>query len=163
MATYTVHEPPLRNGETVSDPERFVFVRDGFHFWAFLLGPLWMLVHRMWLVLALYLAGNAALAVGLHMLHAWGGARFAVTVILALLIGLEAATLRRFSLRKWRGVGVVVGEDAEDAERRFFASWVERAPAAEPPAGPAVRRGPPVPSHVIGLFPEPGGSLGVSR
>ena len=25
---------------------RFVFVRDGFHFWAFLLAPLWMLRHR---------------------------------------------------------------------------------------------------------------------
>ena len=33
------------------DPERFVFVRDGFHFWAFLLAPLWLLWHRLWLVL----------------------------------------------------------------------------------------------------------------
>ena len=59
MPAYTVHEPPLREaksvGEAAPDPERFVFVRDGFHFWAFLLGPLWMLAHRMWLVLVLYL------------------------------------------------------------------------------------------------------------
>ena len=43
MPTYTVHQPPPRKGEAASAPERFVFVRDGFHFWAFLLGPLWML------------------------------------------------------------------------------------------------------------------------
>ena len=53
MAVYTVHEPPLR-GAPAPDPERFVFVRDGFSFWALLFGPLWMLRHRMWLVLLGY-------------------------------------------------------------------------------------------------------------
>ena len=43
MPTYTVHEPPPRKGETVTAPERFVFVRDGFYVWAFLLAPLWLL------------------------------------------------------------------------------------------------------------------------
>ena len=51
MSVYTVHEPPLRAAEASPDPERFVFVRDGFYFWAFLLTPLWMLWHRLWLVL----------------------------------------------------------------------------------------------------------------
>ena len=32
-----------------------MFVRDGFHFWAFLLAPLWLLVHRLWLALLGYL------------------------------------------------------------------------------------------------------------
>ena len=52
MSSYTVHEPPLRAGAAAPEPERYVFVRDGFSFWAFLFGPLWMLRHRMWLVLA---------------------------------------------------------------------------------------------------------------
>ena len=43
MSIYTVHEPPPRANEDVPDPVRFVFVRDGFYFWAFLLSPLWML------------------------------------------------------------------------------------------------------------------------
>mgnify|MGYP003424990489 CR=1 FL=1 len=30
MAVYTIHEPPLRKGETSPDPDRFVLVRDGF-------------------------------------------------------------------------------------------------------------------------------------
>ena len=51
MPTYTVHEPPPRKNESVAAPERFVFVRDGFYFWAFVLAPLWLLVRRLWLAL----------------------------------------------------------------------------------------------------------------
>ena len=58
MPTYTVHAPPPRKGETASAPERFVFVRDGFHFWAFVLAPLWLLLHRLWLAFAIYLVGQ---------------------------------------------------------------------------------------------------------
>ena len=54
MSVYTVHEPPLRAGAAASDVERFAFVRDGFSWWAFLFAPLWMLRHRMWLVLIGY-------------------------------------------------------------------------------------------------------------
>ena len=35
MAVYTVHQPPLRATDAAPDPQRFVFVRDGFYFWAF--------------------------------------------------------------------------------------------------------------------------------
>ncbi|MGH6743004.1 MAG: DUF2628 domain-containing protein, partial [Bradyrhizobium sp.] len=63
MPTYTVHVPPPKAGETTSDPQRFVFVRDGFHFWAFLLGPLWLLFRRLWLVLLGYVAVNALVGV----------------------------------------------------------------------------------------------------
>ena len=54
MPVYTVHEPRKLTGNPVRDAERFQFVRDGFHFWAFLLGPVWMLFRRMWLVFVLY-------------------------------------------------------------------------------------------------------------
>src|SRR6476660_3985649 len=50
MSIYTVHEPPLKADASTPDPDRFAFVRDGFSFWAFLLAPLWMLRHRLWLV-----------------------------------------------------------------------------------------------------------------
>ena len=63
MAIYTVHEPPLRTGAAAPDPERFIFVRDGFSFWAFLFGPLWMLRHRLWLVLLLYIVVSVVLAI----------------------------------------------------------------------------------------------------
>jgi hypothetical protein len=51
MPIYTVHEPPLRIAGASADPVRFVFVRDGFYAWAFLLTPFWMLWYRLWLVL----------------------------------------------------------------------------------------------------------------
>ena len=55
MSVYTVHEPPLRAASRIAEPERFVFVRDGFSFWAFLFAPLWMLWHR-------HVAGAVALS-----------------------------------------------------------------------------------------------------
>jgi hypothetical protein len=89
----------------------------------------------------------------------------AVGVLLALLLGFEAATLRRWTLtrRRWRNVGVVVADDIETAERRFFDAWVKDHghPAAPPPpavsAMPVMRMSPQN-SDVVGLFPEPGAS-----
>jgi len=163
MAVYTVHEPPPKSGgKSVPEPERFVFVRDGFSFWALLLGPLWMLRHRMWLVLLGYMALAAALSVVLH-LHASGKIGLMVWGLIALLIGFEAGTLRRFTLRRrgYRNIGIVVGDDLELAERRFFDAWVRKDSTAAPPPGgaPALAaslRMPQPGSDVLGLFPEPG-------
>jgi len=169
MPVYTVHEPPPRAGQIAVDPVRFVFVRDGFYFWGFLLGPLWMLWRRLWLVLLLYAIVIAAIGVALRLLQAPGGVQFAIAVLMALLVGFEAGTLRRWTLacRGWRTVGIVVGDDLEAAEHRFFASWVARQ-AVRPPAmssavptvstvTAALPPRPPRPaSDIIGLFPEPG-------
>ena len=128
MAAYTVHEPPLKRYDAVADPDRFVFVRDGFSFWAFLFGPLWMLYHRMWLALVCYLVVMGALQIGLHQLEMPAEIASLVGFLFALLIGFEAGTLRRFTLarRKWENAGVVVGDDRESAERRFFDIWARR-------------------------------------
>jgi Protein of unknown function (DUF2628) len=164
MAIYTVHEPPPRADELAPDPERFVFVRDGFYFWAFLLQPLWMLRHRLWLVLVGYVVVAIALQVGLRALGASNTVITVAGVLFALLIGFEAATLRRFTLarRRFRNVGIVVGDDLELAERRFFDAWIGQHPeigvsagSASPPAGTIGRR-PPSSPGVIGLFPQPG-------
>jgi hypothetical protein len=162
MPVYTVHEPPLRRFENEADPFRFVFVRDGFSFWAFLLGPLWMLRHRLWLVLIGYVVLTAALGIGLHVVGASAGARLLVAFLFALLIGLEAATLRRWTLsrRGWINLGLVIGDDEEAAERRFFDAWVAGGTphrrSFAPPPGPAAARSGGAPGDVIGLFPEPG-------
>ena len=67
MSIYTVHEPPRGGSNPRRDPERFVFVRDGFSFWAFLLAPLWLLRHRLWLVFVGYVIVAVALQVGLRL------------------------------------------------------------------------------------------------
>jgi hypothetical protein len=170
MPTYTVHAPPAGK-ESAADPQRFVFVRDGFYVWAFVLAPLWLLVHRLWLALAGYLALSLVIGVGLRLLGVADTAQFNVSLLIALLVGFEAATLWRWTLsrRGWTMLGFAVGDDLEAAEQRFFAAWSARRGSAQPEAGtrsepPApsaapVRRGAPSPSDVIGLFPEPGGGL----
>jgi hypothetical protein len=163
MAVYTVHQPPLRKGGTAPDPDRFVLVRDGFYFWAFLFGPLWMIWRRLWLVLVLFVAAMIGLGLALQALGAPVLVRALAMLAVALLVGLEAATLRRWTLarRGWTNIGVVVGDDLESAERRFFAHWIEsggaalQGPAGKPQAVPPrmAKDGAP---DVVGLFPQPG-------
>ena len=166
MSTYTVHAPPLRQGETMSAPERFLFVRDGFYVWAFLLAPLWLMLHRLWLAFVIYAVGYGLIGVGLALLRASASTQFLVGLLVALLVGFEASSVWRWTLarRGWTTLGFVVGDNAELAERRFFAEWSKHAanasaisPAShESRYSTPVRRGPPSPSDVIGLFPEPG-------
>jgi len=169
MAVYTVHQPPLRATEAAPDPQRFVFVRDGFYFWAFIATWLWMAWHRMWLVLLIYVVGATAVEGAVYYAGAGSGGAVVVGLLIALLIGIEAGTLRRFTLarRGWKNVGVVSAYDLEDAERRFFADWVRAAPTVRsaPAAPPQNSPPPPAPlprmpqsPDVIGLFPEPGAS-----
>jgi hypothetical protein len=168
MPTYTVHAPPPRKGETASAPERFRFVRDGFHFWAFLLAPLWLLLHRLWLVCVLYVVVYGLIEGGLAVARINPAVQMVVGLPIALLMGFEASSLWRWTLarRGWKTLGFVVGDDQEMAERRFYSEWAKR-PADAPSAPPAtpdttystpVHRGAPSPNDVIGLFPEPGGT-----
>jgi hypothetical protein len=167
MPVYTVHKPPLRTAGALAETERFVFARDGFYWWAFLLTPFWMLWRRLWLVFVIYVVCSAAIDTALRVVGAPASAITLINILISLLIGLEASTLLRFTLRRrgWRNVGVVSGDDLEDAERRFFDAWVRRgpAPAVAPPAAPSAPPSPPPPrppagetAGVIGLFPEPG-------
>ncbi len=168
MAIYTVHQPLIDHGNLLPDAERIVFVRDGFSFWAFLIAPVWMLWHRMWLVLLGYVIVLAAADAALSVLGASSIAFSVIGLFISLLVGLEASTFRRFSLRRrgFRNVGIVSGVDREDAERRFFATWLTEPrsggaagarPAAPPsiPAAHATAHSPHTPD-VIGLFPQPG-------
>ncbi|HET7804501.1 MAG TPA: DUF2628 domain-containing protein [Pseudolabrys sp.] len=166
MPTYTVHAPQsTRTTDASRATEQFVFVRDGFYFWAFVLAPLWLLLHRLWLALLIYIVGYGALGVGLAVARAPSNVQLIVALLVALLVGFEASSIWRWTLarRRWTTLGFVVAEDAETAERRFFAEWQKRAaevpspPPTEPKYSAPVRRGPPSPSDVIGLFPEPGG------
>jgi hypothetical protein len=170
MAVYTVHEPPPKRYEDSAEPDRFAFVRDGFSFWACVLGPIWMLRHRMWLVLLGYVVLVVAIELGLDQLRVSSSVSLTVGVLLALLIGFEAGTLRRFTLgrRKWTNVGVVVDDDLETAERRFFDAWTKHdilparpstshsAPTSSALMSVPPPRQPGAGPDVIGLFPQPG-------
>jgi hypothetical protein len=166
MPTFTVHQPPPRKGEAASTPERFVFVRDGFYVWAFLLAPLWLLWRRLWLAFFIYIAVSIAIGFALWSIHAPSGVKVLAGLIVALLVGLEASAIwrRKLAWKKWQPLGFVVGDDAETAERRFYAEWAKRAnEAPEPPYAARAWRAPSSPPEVIGLFPEPGDNPGALR
>jgi hypothetical protein len=160
MPVFTVHAPV--DAVRRADSDRFVFVRDGFHFWALLFGPLWFIWHRLWLALVAYIVIIAAIVGLMFGLRAGADAQGIVLLIVALLAGYEAASARRWALSRgwWRQLGVVVADDAEAAERRFFGQWTGESANTGPSSG---RTPPPVSparsggsNEVIGLFPQPG-------
>jgi uncharacterized protein DUF2628 len=163
MRIYTVHEPPRRDDELVAHTARFQFVRDGFHFWAFLLAPLWMLRHRMWLEFIAYVLLVGGITFALSRLGVEESAGAWVALLLALLVGIEASSLLRWKLarRGFENLGVVVGKDLEEAERRFFDGWVSNAgrlttptPSQASTAASPFERPAPSPD-IVGLFPQP--------
>jgi hypothetical protein len=156
MAVYSVFEPPERNSDAADHAERFTFVRDGFSWTAFMFGPVWMLWHRLWLVLIGYVGVIVVLALALRLIGVDDGVHAWAAFLIALLVGLEAASLRRWTLarRGWHDLGIVVADDLEAAERRFFGAWVPNIREQARPAAASLRM--PSGSAVIGLFPEPG-------
>jgi len=115
---------PTADTAGIAATDRFAFVRDGFHFWAALLGPLWLAWHRLWLALIGWIVIMIAIDVGMARLGAGGTAIFLTNVLIALLTGFEASSIRRWTLsrRNWRQLDIVVADNQESAERRFFRS-----------------------------------------
>ena len=164
MPVFTVHEPPRRDSDNdmIAHTARFQFVRDGFHFWAFVLAPLWMLRHRMWVEFIAYLLLVGGTTFALRRLGVEETAGVWVALLLALLIGMEAPSLRRWKLsrRGFESQGVVVADDLEMAERRFFDGWMAgEAPlpaSSSAPLPPFLERPAATTAHdIVGLFPQP--------
>jgi Protein of unknown function (DUF2628) len=174
MPVYTVHAPVGSNVDLAA-PDKFIFVRDGFHFWAALASVIWLAWHRLWLALVGWILLAVALDVGLARLGVGRGTILLVDLVLVLLLGFEAASLKRWTLsrRRWRQLDIVVADDEESAEQRFFDRWTARRggvnhqlsidrgappPTQDIPGQPFSKPPLPAQSGIIGLFPEPGGS-----
>ena len=159
MKTYTLHVPAEAPPGDAGALDRAVLVRDGFSWGAFFFSFLWFFAHRLWLAGLMVLAAVAALAVALQLLRVGPEATFWAFFLLAVLVGLEAGSLRRWTLER-RGrpaVDVVAARGRDEAEAQAFARWLHgetapagaAAPAWRAAAAPAYRSEP-----VIGLFPE---------
>jgi hypothetical protein len=160
MPAFAILEPPAYQHAAIEHAERIIFLPERFSLGAFLFGPLWMIWRRLWVVLIIYLVGAGLIAYGLRLLGINWIAVGLVFGLIHLLIGLDATSLVRWTRLRhgWRECGIVIADDLDMAERRFFDN--RTAPPARPSSVPAAG---PVPaaqtSHpdVIGLFPEPGG------
>jgi hypothetical protein len=172
VRTYLVFEP-ADGKRTQVTVERVVFLREKFSFWAFAFTPFWLLYHRLGRAFLVWLVAF----VGISLIGSWleygPYAALAAMFFPSLLFGMEAANLRARKLLRsgYRDAGVVIADDLETAELKFFASWKDDTadgapvktdypypPSSAPPAYPdtkmaAVSAEP----GVIGLFPTPGG------
>lgn len=162
MKAYTLHVP---NDAPIGEPEaldRAVLVRDGFSWGAFVFTALWFFAHRLWLAGLAVLVGLALVQAGLQALGAHPTAVVLTQLLLSLLVGLEASSLRRWTLHR-RGrpaVDAVMARGVEEAETKAFRRWLERRPPrlSAPVSGALVTPTGLDRSGVIGLFPqaEPG-------
>jgi hypothetical protein len=157
VASYVIFEPPGQ-----PEPERAVFVRDGFHWLAFLFSVLWFLWYRLWIEAGLVFAAMVGLS-AIEDIEGLQGAALVVSFLLALGLGFEAPALRMAALRRrgWREWGVVEANDGDEAAIRYLADADAELPVGtgrEPPASPSgsapARRPAAVP--VLGLLNYPG-------
>ena len=119
MQSWTVHLPPGASRAcvpTTGAKAAPVLIREGFSFWAFLFGPLWLFANRCWLA---GLAVVLALVAFAFMPAPYG---FALSLTLQLLLGFHGQDLRRWTLvrRGWTLAHVVLGQDAEGALARLL-------------------------------------------
>lgn len=159
MAIYVVMEPSAGSGNDARDGA--VFVRDGFSFLAFLVPPLWLLWHRLWIEAALVIAVSVGLT-ALGEVAGFGLAGAGLSLLVSIYVGLEGAALRSAALsrRGWSEWGVVEANDLGEAEIRYLTA-AGAAGDVVAPATPAATLAPrtmaSAPSGpALGLFHYPG-------
>ena len=160
MAVYTVHAPASFGVDVRTTPDRIVFIRDGFYFWAFVAGLIWLVWHRLWLATLAYVVLVVLTQIVLTLLGVNSGAEFVVFLLIAALLGLEAGSFWRWTLRrrKWRELGVVVARNEREAEQRFFESLTSSSVSSSRGSASSLH---PLPRSSIaddaaGFFPSPG-------
>lgn len=161
MKTFLVLEPT--GGGHVEAADRILFLREKFRWSALLFAPLWLLWHRLWLGFLGWLAVVVALAFVAYAFDLTAQAAAPLLWLPTLVVAVEGTELLRRKLLRggYREIGVVLGRNLEEAERRFFADWSIRPEmtgrprpgqnAAPVSAGMAAAANP-----VLGLFPESG-------
>ncbi len=117
MAFYSVH---LR-GEGPQSVAEAAFVGQAFSWKAFFFGPLWLVRHRLWAGLALWVAGYSILiAASFTVVSA--GAGLVMALALQMLLGLEANRLREAKLAAhgYRLVQILSAAAGDEAEIAFY-------------------------------------------
>ncbi|MBA4211192.1 MAG: hypothetical protein C0454_16830 [Parvibaculum sp.] len=158
MRIYTVHELP---GAPL-DGAGIVLVKEGFSFPAFALSWVWLIYHRMWVALAIWIGLTVTLSY-LAQFAFGAGAAMAVSLALNFMLGAEGNDIRRWTLarKSYREAGIAAGATLEEAERNFFAKWdrplvVEEVRPVTAPVWPRRPQPAQTESGVFGLFPDAG-------
>lgn len=155
MRTYTLHLDRDALAGEVHGLERAHLVPDGFSWTAFAYGPLWFLYHRLWLSALGVLALLAATAYLGHAAALNPVAGFVVALLVQLLVGLEASSLRRWTYaRRGRPVrDAVLAGSLEEAEMKAAARWLDGTAPARPTLAPYANAPSRTGEAAIGMFP----------
>lgn len=140
---------------------RTVFVREKFSWATLVFAPLVLVRYRLWLALAAYVAVAVLLQLAIHFAGLAQAVADVVMVGFHVLLAFELPALRQRKLarRGFEEAAVVIAPNRDEAEHRFFGTWVETRPAAPARADlPAIRPMAPAAlvggqAGVIGAFP----------
>jgi hypothetical protein len=161
MRTFTLHLPRDAEPGDQAALAQAELVKDGFVWGAFLFSFLWFFFHRLWLAGLIVLVGAVSLSAILAFINAGELASTAALFLYALLVGLEANSLRRWTYAR-RGrpaIDAVSADSEEEAALKAFSRALEQ--DREHAASMASRMVPAAlprrfdSDAVLGLFPNP--------
>lgn len=119
MRFYTIHERPA---QTAGGDADVLAIASGFRWWAAIAPIVWLLWHRLWLGLVLYLLFSLLLGIAFALGDIAEPAATAIGLAVSLLIGFGAADYWRWTLERkgWRLVAVLRADAAADAEEIYI-------------------------------------------
>ncbi|MGE0005525.1 MAG: DUF2628 domain-containing protein [Parvibaculaceae bacterium] len=133
MAWWTAHKRPRGGADDV------VFVREGFNWWALVFPLLWLAARGMWVVLLVALGAQFAIWALAEALGFGEFMRFVLSCAINLILAFEGNDLLRWTYerRGFATLGLVQGDDLDEAEYRFFTETGMPAESVVAPAEPA--------------------------
>lgn len=137
MAWWTAHNRKGRGADDV------VLVREGFNLWALVFPLLWLAAKGMWIVLIIALAAQLLIWAVAEALGFGEAMRLIFSLAINIIMGFEANDLLRwtYARRGYEEVGLVQGDDLDEAEIRFFSETALPAqPDVPPPPPPGLSR-----------------------
>jgi len=130
MAAFAIFEHPGK------DPDKTIFVKEGFSTGAFVFTALWALWHRLWVMAAILAAAYSALLFS----QTYLGLNESVATVLhfgmSVLLGFVAQDLRSAALRRsgYAEVALIIATNREEAELKYtFATPVTAVSMTSPP------------------------------
>jgi hypothetical protein len=116
MAWWTVHNKPGKGADEV------VLLREGFSWWALIFPLPWLVIKGMWIILLVALGVQFAIWALAEALGLSDAIRLIMSLSINLILAFEGNDLLRWTYER-RGfdeLGLVHGDDLDEAEYRFF-------------------------------------------
>ena len=115
---YNAFEKP----EAPEPTDRVVLLKEGFTFWAFILGAIWLLAKRQWVLFLGFVVVASVLCIAGQLFDLPNAAVALVLAWLQLMLGYHVNDLRAWRLKRrgYRFAGVIAAESPMHAQRRYF-------------------------------------------